>query len=395
MGGQKGTDDDGDGPFGNAFLKSFFFLKKKKIKLKLKSSSKSNSSGAKKTASIPPPPATSMGGCNVILLKRKEKESGDLDHRLRMLPTVFQHTFRLLARVYGASGTAIPFGAAAATGSTSTSTPPRPPAAPVYRTRAERKGYISPAGNDIHQDERKLRRSLNELLYEAEGGAGYNVDPAVRHPQQQAAAGMSTSGAFPQRRLVDLPGVERRRDLPADPVTRLFFQHKGDHALYYGTYADPRAADRDRVQLESRTPRDWTFNVFTPVYDFCHRIREGTEQRKRFVIVPSSLETKGCAKIMLKHGLVAGFRDFHNDRAFAVELKYFQNESTINVIEPCSYDGKTEFEWSPKMMRRLLNTHGVHNRLVIYICRTADNRVIDHIQAVKEHVGGRGLMMVH
>ncbi|EAN82796.1 30S ribosomal protein S8, putative, partial [Trypanosoma cruzi] len=48
-----------------------------------------------------------------------------------------------------------------------------------------------------------------------------------------------------------------------------------------------------------------------------------------------------------------------------------------------------------KMMRRLMNTHGIHNRLVVYICRTADNRVIDHIQAVKENVGGRGLIMVH
>lgn len=77
------------------------------------------------------------------------------------------------------------------------------------------------------------------------------------------------------------------------------------------------------------------------MYDFCHRIREACEQRKRFVIVPSTIETRGCAQVMLNHGLVAGFRDFHNDRAFAIELKYFQNESTINVIVPCSYDCRT------------------------------------------------------
>lgn len=42
-----------------------------------------------------------------------------------------------------------------------------------------------------------------------------------------------------------------------------------------------------------------------------------------------------------------------------------------------------------------MNSHGIQNRIVIYMCRTADNRIIDHIQAVKENIGGRGLMMVH
>ncbi|CCW69157.1 unnamed protein product [Phytomonas sp. Hart1] len=219
----------------------------------------------------------------------------------------------------------------------------------------------------------------------------------ARAPSSPFSKPASSEGfaEHPKRRLVGLPGVERVRDLPADPITRLFFQHQGDHALYYGRYDAPSAQDEDRIRLESRTPYKWTYNVYTPVYDFCHRLREGSEQRKRFVIVPSTLETRGCAAVMLNHGLVAGFRDFHNDRAFAVELKYFQNEPTINVIEPCSYDGKTEFEWSPKMMRRLMNTHGIHNRLVVYICRSSDNRIIDHIDAVREQIGGRGLMMVH
>lgn len=290
----------------------------------------------------------------------------------------------LLARVYGTTGnTTVP------QGSFSMGSP--------LRTKNERNGFLGAIANDCKVKEKSLRKELNDLLYAAEGGAGHQVGNSA-----SSSAGSSSSsslifsaGPYPQRKLVDLPGVERRRDLPADPITRLFFQHKGDHALYYGTYDDPSALDKDRVQIEKREPKDWTFNVFTPVYDFCHRIREASEQRKRFVIVPSTLETRGCALVMRRHGLVAGFRDFHNDRAFVIELKYFQQLPTINVIEPCSYDGKTEFEWSPKMMRRLLNTHGVHNRLVIYVCRTADNRIIDHIQAVKEHVGGRGLMMVH
>lgn len=291
-----------------------------------------------------------------------------------------RRTLPLLARVYSSSGRSVP-----SSGS-------------VLRTRGERSGYLGAVTNDSKVHERKLRKGLNELLYEAEGGAGYQVGQATMHSSDDQLGGFrftAGSEAFPQKKLVDLPGVERRRDLPADPLTRLFFQHKGDHALYYGTYDRPSEADKDRLQIEKREPRDWTYNVFTPMYDFCHRIREASEQRKRLVIVPSTIETRGCALVMRRHGLVAGFRDFHNDRAFAVELKYFQNSPTINVIEPCSYDGKTEFEWSPKMMRRLLNTHGVHNRLVIYICRTADNRIIDHIQAVKEHIGGRGLMMVH
>ncbi|EPY38788.1 30S ribosomal protein S8 [Angomonas deanei] len=250
-----------------------------------------------------------------------------------------------------------------------------------------RQGSVFSVAGDVRQDETKLRQQLNILLADER-------DPfrSAREARQQQEGATEGARYHRNRLLVNLPGVERKRDLPADPITRLFFQHKGDHALYYGSYDHPSLQDSDRVQLERRTPRDWTFNVPTPVYDFCHRLREAGEQRKRFVVVPSTIETRGCAKVMLDHGLVAGFRDFHNDRAFAVELKYFQGLPTINVIEPCSYDGKTEFEWSPKMMRRLMNTHGIHNRLVVYVCRTADNRVIDHIQAVKENIGGRGLI---
>ncbi|KAG8346490.1 putative Ribosomal protein S8 [Trypanosoma vivax] len=252
--------------------------------------------------------------------------------------------------------------------------------------RREREGSLFAVANDVRNDEKRLRQQLNVLLEE---------DRLTMRARLKRNSTLGSHEAVPQRPLVDLPGVERVRDLPADPITRLFFQHKGDHALYYGTYDRPSLQDEDRVQIAKRKPRRREENLYTPVYDFCHRIREATEQRKRFVIVPSTVETRGCALVMHNHGLVAGFRDFHNDRAFAVELKYFQGESTINVIEPCAYDGRTEFEWSPKMMRRLLNTHGIHNRLIVYICRTADNRVIDHIHAVKENIGGRGLMMVH
>lgn len=264
----------------------------------------------------------------------------------------------------------------------------RPVGAKSLLGRKARQGSLFAIANDVSISEKRVRQQLNALLADER-------DPLAEARQQASAGTAAAARPLPQRRLVNLPGVERVRDLPADPITRLFFQHQGDHALYYGTYDQPSQLDEDRVQIAKREPKEWTFNVYTPVYDFCHRLREASEQRKRFVVVPSTLETRGCAKVLLDHGLVAGFRDFHNDRAFAVELKYFQNEPTINVIEPCSYDGKTEFEWSPKMMRRLMNTHGIHNRLIIYICRTADNRIIDHIQAVKECIGGRGLMMVH
>lgn len=303
---------------------------------------------------------------------------------------MLQKATTLMARVYGGTKTSTVFTprdhvavASTAVGAVMTglnrgSASP----APLLGAKA-RRGSLFAIANDTSVNEKKLRQAMNDMLADERNSYRHFRD---RRPQK---------AAYPERKLVDLPGVERRRDLPADPITRLFFQHKGDHALYYGTYDNPSEQDTDRLQIERREPKDWTFNVFTPVYDFCHRLREASEQRKRFVIVPSTLETRGCAKVLLDHGLVAGFRDFHNDRAFAVELKYFQNEPTINVIEPCSYDGKTEFEWSPKMMRRLMNTHGIHNRLVVYMCRTADNRIIDHVQAVKECIGGRGLMMAH
>lgn len=200
----------------------------------------------------------------------------------------------------------------------------------------------------------------------------------------------------PAKKLVDLPGVVFKSDLPADPITRLFFQQKGEYALYQGTYLNPEAKDSDRVEIRRReTDPKYIKNIkLTPVYDFCHRIREAFQQKKRFVIVPSTPDTKGCAQVMFDHGLIAGFRDFHNDRAFAVELKYFQNESTITYIAPASSDGKQEFEWSPKMMRRFQNSYGIHNRITVFVCRTADGRVVDHITASREQIGGRGLMMV-
>ncbi|KAK7196795.1 Ribosomal protein S8 [Novymonas esmeraldas] len=296
------------------------------------------------------------------------------------------------ARVYGGAATSafVPgsISGSSSSGSADSASPQlagRLTGAKALLGRKARQGSLFAIANDVSVSEKHVRQQLNALLADER-------DPFAEARRSSAA---SPTRPLPQRRLVSLPGVERVRDLPADPITRLFFQHQGDHALYYGSYDRPSRQDGDRVQLEKREPRDWTFNVFTPVYDFCHRLREASEQRKRFVVVPSTLETRGCAKVLLDHGLVSGFRDFHNDRAFAVELKYFQNEPTLHVIEPCSFDGKTEFEWSPKMMRRLMNTHGIHNRLVIYVCRTADNRIIDHIQAVKECIGGRGLMMVH
>lgn len=224
-----------------------------------------------------------------------------------------------------------------------------------------------------------------------------SFDSRLHLSKIMAQPGFLDQDARPSKPLVDLPGVSFKTDLPADPITRLFFQQKGEYALYQGDYVKPEVKDEDRIQIQRREARQgkpWAQQMKTPVYDFCHRIREGTEQRKRFVIVPSTPETKGCAQVMHDHGIIAGFRDFNNDRAFAVELKYFQNEPTMTYIAPSSVDGKQEFEWSPKMMRRMLNSHGIHNRLVIYICRTADGRVIDHIQAVREHIGGRGLMQV-
>lgn len=222
---------------------------------------------------------------------------------------------------------------------------------------------LTPAGND----EKKLRQALNEFL---------------PHDEQR-------------KKLSNLPGVEFKSELPADPITRIFFQVKGDQALYQGTYDQPAIRDADRVQLKKRE-EEWhnLHRMATmPVYDFCHRLREGSEQRKRFVIVPATHDTKGCAQVLYDHGLVAGFRDFHNDRAFAVELKYFQNEAVLQDIQPATNDMKVEYEWSPKMLRSLGKTYGITNRIQIFVLRTWDGRIIDHVTAGREGIGGRGLMM--
>ena len=197
-------------------------------------------------------------------------------------------------------------------------------------------------------------------------------------------------------KFTTLPGVEFQSELPADPITRLFFQVKGEHALFHGTYDNPSTADPDRVRIAKReVPRSQWGNITkNPMYDFCHRIREAGQMRKRFVVVPSTHDTTGAATIMRNHGLVAGFRDFHNDRAFAIELKYFQNEHVIEGIEPVSNDIKVEYEWSPRMIRRQLSSYGIVNHIRIFILRTWDGRILDHITAAKEKTGGRGLLVV-
>ena len=226
----------------------------------------------------------------------------------------------------------------------------------------EREGYLD---NDINEERHnRIRRALNAFSAEPEE----------------------------LRRLTKLPGVERESDLPADPITRLFFQRRGDLALHEGTYDVPLNTDDDRVILKSRTNEGKNrHSQPTAMYDFCHRIREAGEQGKRFVIVPSTDETKGVAKIMFDHGVVAGFRDFHNDRAFAVELKYFQNEHVMMGIEPGSYDYHEECLWSPKMVRRMNKPFGIVNRVRIYCLRTWDGRILDQIQAGQEQIGGKGL----
>jgi ribosomal protein S8 len=220
-------------------------------------------------------------------------------------------------------------------------------------------------------------------------------DPGVADRPLRRALHAFAAEPAERKRLTQLPGVEKESDLPADPITRLFFQRKGEYALYQGSFENPTNADTDRVQIQRRQTKRINFSrqVHNATYDFCHRLREASEQRKRFVVVPATTETKGAAEILYRHGIVAGFRDFHNDRAFAIELKYFQNEGVLNGIEPVSSDATTEFEWSPKMIRRQMSSFGVTNKIRIFILRTWDGRIIDHIDASSEGVGGRGLLM--
>ena len=196
-----------------------------------------------------------------------------------------------------------------------------------------------------------------------------------------------------RRKLTDLPGVEHAAELPADPLTRIFFQHKAEHALFHGDFVKPARTDEDRVELARRhTPKNMRLRgTVGAVHDFCHRIREGSEERKRFVVVPSTVETKGMALILKKHGILSGFRDFANDRAFAVELKYFQNEPVLVDAIPATNDIEREHEWTPRMVRSFGKVAGSTNNIRIYTLRTWDGRILDQMDATREGIGGRGL----
>ena len=267
---------------------------------------------------------------------------------------MFRGSARRGARVYG-----LPFGEYRGVNATTTANPSN------HLSAKSREGVLQPdISDDRHQ---RLRRALHAFTQEPEE----------------------------RRRVTKLLGVEFESDLPADPVTRLFFQRKGDAALYEGSYDVPVNVDDDRVVLRNRTTEHKSrHRQPSALYDFCHRVREASEQYKRFVIVPSTSETKGVAQIMLNHGLVSGFRDFHNDRAFAVELKYFQNEPSLMGIEPVHKDPAQEYLWSPKMIRRMRKPFGITNKIRIYPIRTWDGRIIDNLQAADENLGGLGLCVV-
>jgi ribosomal protein S8 len=222
------------------------------------------------------------------------------------------------------------------------------------------------------------------------------LDTHTRKSEIPLRQALQTFAAEPKERarLTRLPGVEFESQLPADPITRLFFQRKGDNALYEGEYDSPNLIDHDRIALAKR---DYTRTGQTrdAVYDFCHRLREASQMKKRFAVVSADQETARIAEVLYDHGFIAGFRDFNNKRAFAVELKYFQNESVLQQIIPVSMDAEVEFELSPKMLRRFMAAFGTQNKIRVYIIKTWDGRVMDHFQAVKEGLGGKGLALVY
>ncbi len=80
-----------------------------------------------------------------------------------------------------------------------------------------------------------------------------HVDPGRREPELRRALDAFAAEPKDRKRFTSLPGVEFDADLPADPLTRIFFQRKGDHALFQGTFENPTNADPDRVQLKLRT----------------------------------------------------------------------------------------------------------------------------------------------
>ena len=197
----------------------------------------------------------------------------------------------------------------------------------------------------------------------------------------------------------DLPGVTLHSELPADPITRLFFQVKGDCALYQTSYEEsadrPRGneqvrytiADPDRARFEKRCR--------LPLHDMAGRILEGQTRKKRFVTVPSTVETKGVAKLMEEHGFINGMRDFNNRHAFVVELKYFQGAGVIRYFEAVrSNFVNSEVEWSPIMMRNMARST-YYGNIRIVCCKTWDGRILDQFQARREEVGGTGLCMFH
>ena len=87
----------------------------------------------------------------------------------------------------------------------------------------EREGALFVAGRSC-RDEKPLRSGLNSWCKRADEPVG--------------------------RRFCSLPSSEFASELPADPITRLFFQAKGTQALYQGTYEDPTTRD-----LDPRPPR--------------------------------------------------------------------------------------------------------------------------------------------
>uniref|UniRef100_A0A7S4N695 30S ribosomal protein S8, chloroplastic n=1 Tax=Paramoeba aestuarina TaxID=180227 RepID=A0A7S4N695_9EUKA len=240
--------------------------------------------------------------------------------------------------------------------------------------------------------------NLGEKAFNAKRLSEYN-DKTIRRQKNSdfIKQNLTIFTASPEEvsKHTDLPGVTLHSELPADPITRLFFQVKGDCAIYQSSYEEETdrqpgnhatrstIADPDRPRFEKRTK--------LPVHDMAGRIMEGQTRKKRFVTVPATNETKGIAKIMEHHGVINGMRDFNNRHAFVVELKYYMGSGVLQYFQAVRDNlVDSDVEWSPLMLRSMARLTGYgHTRIVCV--RTWNGRVLDQFQARSQMVGGTGL----
>ena len=123
--------------------------------------------------------------------------------------------------------------------------------------------------------------------------------------------------------------------------------------------------------------------ILDPMGDMLTRIRNGQRAMKENVDVPSSKVKEAVLAVLQSEGYIRGFsrRDIREGIAMLnVELKYYEGQPVIKMIQRCSKPGRRVYVQSSEIKP-------VANGLGINILSTSSG-IMSDVEARRQNVGG-------